>query len=265
MKWENPRCEWSTSFVPSFDSIRAVSSRSSVQYITKSRWKLCWVAQRSFFILENLEWYETETHTWKINNQETRQTFTYTPCSYALVIDATIQHLKTQFVGLCQRAWRSRIRLASMDLTSSDLMKLPIFVSRSVSFRCQDECLLQGTGHHPSIHPTTLQTLQSWKNVTRGLRPWRCVFNRNLCLCHLCPRWCQRILWILWCRSHITSYLERRRKAALGGSIFCISQPGLQLRIFQGHERLIYHCSRGESMWNTISSTGISIKTKGIK
>ena len=56
--------------------------------------------------------------------------------------------------------------------------------------------------------------------------------------------------------------------AALGGSGFGflhLTVSGLQLRIFQGHERLIYHCSRGESMWNTISSTGISIKTKGIK
>lgn len=41
--------------------------------------------------------------------------------------------------------------------------------------------------------------------------------------------------------------LPGKTVAALGLD-FCISQPGLQLRIFQGHERLIYHCSRGESM-----------------
>jgi len=45
--------------------------------------------------------------------------------------------------------------------------------------------------------------------------------------------------------------LPGKTVAALGGSGFGflhLTVSGLQLRIFQGHERLIYHCSRGESM-----------------
>lgn len=174
------------------------------------------------------------------------------PLSACLKItDPPCQHGLDIFGFDANSRWVSQIRFA------------PRFGARmNVSFKAWV------TIHQSIHHPTTLQTLQSWKNVTRGLRPWRCVWtNRNLCLCHLCPRWCQRSLWTLWCRFHITSYLERLLLLWVGRGLDFphLTVSGLQLRIFQGHERLIYHCSRGESMWNTISSTGISIKTKVIK
>lgn len=147
---------------------------------------------------------------WNINNQETRQTCIYHAAMhyYHIIIDATIQHLYSVRgpLSACLKITDPPCR---HDLRTSKIWCPDEFPDIFDFVSCQ-ECLLQGWAH-TSTPSHTSTPLSTWKNVARGLRPWRCVLNRNLCLCHLChlcPRWCQRSLWNLWCRSHITSYLE---------------------------------------------------------
>ena len=214
MKWENPRCEWIvTSFLRSASSIRAVSSRSSVQYITKSRWKLCWVAQRSFFILENLEWQQRpirERSTIKKLGKHlyTMQFCTCHWCHYSTPLLNSVRGPLSACLKITDPPCQHGLDIFGFDETP---LEFPRFVSW---FRCQDECLLQGWGPpsiNPSIIPQPSRPSSPGKMSPGGCDHGGACSTGNLCLCHLCPRWCQRSLWTLWCRSHITSYLERRR------------------------------------------------------